>query len=58
LEKEKPKKPKIRVNRAFVPITEERQAQAVKILAEMLLAAKIGGVPLVVEQLPQGTKQP
>lgn len=54
----KKEKPKIRVNRTFAPITEERQAQAVKILAEMLLAAKIAGVPSVVDQLPQGTKQP
>lgn len=51
-------KPKIRVNRTFAPITKERQAQAVKILAEMLLAAKIAGAPPVVEQLPHGTKQP
>lgn len=54
----KKSKPKIRVNRTFAPITEERQAQAVKILAEMLLAAKIGGVPPAPEQLQQGTKQP
>lgn len=51
-------KPKIRVNRTFAPITEERQAQAVKILAEMLLAAKIVGVPPTPKQMPQGTKQP
>lgn len=47
-------KPKIKVNATFVPMSKDRQAQAVKILSEMLLVASGSSAPETAKN--EGTK--